>query len=217
MTKARVITIKDNERSRQTARRTITTGAKVGVEVLNWKATTPADDPEQIAEDKGIPLDGFREVYSRFDRCLSAFLSHHSLWEHCVEINEDILILEHDAVFVAPPPVISYHYGIVNLGKPSYGKHVQAPTLGLGKLVSKQYLPGAHAYLIEPSAAQMLIDTAKIEAGPTDVWINNARFNFIQEYYPWPVEVKDNFSTIQVERGCTAKHSWNGGLGYDII
>ena len=33
MTKARVITIKDNERSRQTARRTITTGAKVGVEV----------------------------------------------------------------------------------------------------------------------------------------------------------------------------------------
>ena len=111
MTKARVITIKDNERSRQTARRTITTGAKVGVEVLNWKATTPADNPEQIAEDKGIPLDGFREVYSRFDRCLSAFLSHHSLWEHCVEINEDILILEHDAVFVAPPPVISYHYG----------------------------------------------------------------------------------------------------------
>ena len=217
MTIARVITIQDNERSMQTARRTIKTGAKYNVEVLNWKATTPKDDPEQIAEDKGIPTEGFKEVYSRFDRCLSAFLSHHSLWEHCVEINEDILILEHDAVFVAPPPIITYHYGIVNFGKPSYGKHQQAPTIGLGAMHSKQYLPGAHAYLISPEAAKLLIDTAKIEAGPTDVWIHNSRFNFIQEYYPWPCEVKDNFSTIQVERGCLAKHGWNEGIGYDII
>ena len=88
MTIARVITIQDNERSMQTARRCIKTGAKVNVEVINWKATTPEDDPEQIAEDKGIPTEGFQEVYSRFERCLSAFLSHHSLWEHCVEINK---------------------------------------------------------------------------------------------------------------------------------
>ena len=66
-------------------------------------------------------------------------------------------------------------------------------------------------------SAKLLIETAKIEAGPTDVWIHNARFNFIQEYYPWPCEVKDNFSTIQVERGCLAKHGWNEGIGYDII
>jgi len=217
MTIARVITIQDNERSMQTARRCIKTGAKVNVEVINWKATTPEDDPEQIAEDKGIPTEGFQEVYSRFERCLSAFLSHHSLWEHCVEINEDILILEHDAVFVAPPPIISYNRSLINFGKPSYGRHQQAYRLGLGDLVSKQYLPGAHAYLVSPYAAMRLIETAQYEAGPTDVWIHNKRFDFIQEYYPWCCEAKDNFSTIQVERGCTAKHGWNGGLGYDII
>lgn len=217
MTIARVITIQDNQRSRQTAMRCIKTGAKFNVEVINWKATTPKDDPEKIAESKGIPIEGFQEVYSRFERCLSAFLSHHSLWEHCVAINEDILILEHDAVFVAPPPIISYNNGLVNLGKPSYGKHVQAPILGLGSLISKQYLPGAHAYIVSPIAAKKMIKRAKIDAGPTDVWIHNERFDFIQEYYPWCCEAKDNFSTIQVQRGCVAKHGWNEGIGYDII
>ena len=52
MTIARVITIQDNERSMQTARRCIKTGAKFNVEVINWKATTPKDDPEHIAESK---------------------------------------------------------------------------------------------------------------------------------------------------------------------
>ena len=35
------------------------------------------------------------------------------------------------------------------------------------------------------------------------------------EYYPWPVEARDSFTTIQKKEGCYAKHNY--GETYDII
>ena len=46
-----------------------------------------------------------------------------------------------------------------------------------------------------------------MEARPTDVFLNRNTFPFLEEYFPWPVEAKDSFTTIQSERGCTAKHN----------
>jgi hypothetical protein len=31
----------------------------------------------------------------------------------------------------------------------------------------------------------------------------------LEEYYPWPVEVRESFSTIQKTQGCLAKHMYN--------
>ena len=35
---------------------------------------------------------------------LGCFISHFSLWEKCIQLNEPIIILEHDALFLRPLP-----------------------------------------------------------------------------------------------------------------
>ena len=167
-----------------------------------------------MAEELGIPIQGFKEKYSRYENCLAAFLSHRRLWEWGVANNEEVLIFEHDAVVVDEIPDVVYR-GVLSYGHPSYGKWITPSTLGVNKLVSKQYLPGAHAYKVKPEAGKVLLETAKTHAGPTDVYIRNELFDFVEEYYPWPVVVKESFSTIQREEGCLAKHGY--GEGYQLL
>jgi len=212
--KSYVITLKGHEQSQQAASRCVKSGAKYGVTIETFTGYTPNDNPDQIAEQKGIPTKGFKEIYSRYERCLAAFLSHHQLWENCVKANEDFLILEHDAVFVNSIPG-TFKHPIVSLGKPSYGKYKNPNTLGEGPLTSKKYLPGAHAYHVTPAGALDLINKATRYAGPTDVFMHVDLFPYLQEVYPWPVEARDNFTTIQNENGCIAKHNY--GDTYEIL
>ena len=61
-----------------------------------------------------------------------------------------------------------------------------------------------------------LVETAKSgKAIPTDVYLNLDLFPFLEEYYPWPVEAQDSFSTIQNTNGCLAKHNY--GEGYQLL
>ena len=194
--------------SEKAASRCISSGKKFDLNIELFKGFTPEDYPIALAEELGIPLHNFHEKYSRYLNCLSAFLSHRRLWEWCAHNNEEVLIFEHDAVVTDFIPDVPYR-GVLSYGHPSYGKWVTPPTLGVNKLVSKQYLPGAHAYRVKPEAAKKLLETAKEHAGPTDVYLRNQLFDFIEEYYPWPVVVKETFSTIQQEAGCLAKHGYN--------
>lgn len=214
--KAFVIAIPTIEESMQCAQRCIKSAQQHGVQVQLKEAITPADEPEKIYESKGISLEKFRNNrYSRFHSCISAFLSHHSLWEECVDLNEEVLVLEHDAVFVSDlPPVLSFDK-VMSLGKPSYGKFNTPFSLGVNRLTSKPYFPGAHAYLLKPEGASELIKKAKTDAEPTDTFLNLNNFSWLQEYYPWPVEVKESFTTIQKTEGCMAKHGY--GEGYRIL
>ena len=194
--------------SEKCAARCITSAKKFGLKVELFRGVTPADHPIQLAEELNIPTAKFQEKYSRFENCLSAFLSHRRLWEWCAHNNEEVLIFEHDAVVTDFIPDVPYR-GVLSYGHPSYGKWVTPSTLGVNKLVSKQYLPGAHAYRVKPEAARVLLNQATQHAAPTDLYIRNSLFEFIEEYYPWPVVVKETFSTIQQEEGCLAKHGYN--------
>ena len=212
---AYVITIKGHAQSEEAAARCIESAKKYNIYVENHWAVTPTNtDLKQKLKTEGIRNNRFDERFSNLDNCISAFLSHYSLWKLSVDKTQSILILEHDAVFVNSIPK-SVAGDIVNFGAPSYGKFVQ-PKLGTGPLVSKQYLPGAHGYLVTPTGADMLAKKAKTMAAPTDVYIHNKTFpNIIKEYYPWPIEAHDYFTTIQKERGCKAKHNWK--KGYQIL
>ena len=212
--KASVITIIDNERSRQVADRCLQSASRNGLKVAYFRAITPKESPMKIASQENIPIDGFDEMYSRFSNCLSAFLSHYFLWKSTAAGTEPHVIFEHDAVMVSPmPPHIDGD--IVNLGKPSYGKFNTPSFLGVGPLTSKPYFPGAHAYYITPKGAAELIDKAKAVAGPTDVFINRDHFPNVKEYYPWLAEARDSFTTIQNKTGCAAKHNY--GETYEIL
>ena len=103
----------------------------------------------------------------------------------------------------------------MNIGAPSYGNAQTPNILGVNPLTSKPYFPGAHGYMITPAGAKMLISKAKTNAAPTDVFMSLSNFPTLQEYYPWAVEARDSFTTIQKQAGCLAKHSY--GETYDII
>jgi GR25 family glycosyltransferase involved in LPS biosynthesis len=202
-----VITILSNEKSVKVAERCIESGNKFDIDIKKFKAITPKDNPHAMMMQESInPYDFNNDKYSRIENMQSCFLSHYFLWKRSVELNEEITIFEHDVVIVDNIPNIEFK-GCVNFGRPSYGKFV-TPKNGIQKLVSKQYFPGAHAYRVNPEGAKKLIERSKIKSGPADVFLHNMNFNFLEEYYPWPVIADDSFTTIQKETGCLAKHNY---------
>lgn len=214
--KSYVITIMDNQRSVESAERCIDSGAQHGVAIEMWPAITPNNtDIMKLAETQGIGVDGFRGKYSRFENCVAAFLSHFSLWGQCYISNEEHQIFEHDAVIVSRIPEFIKHQGCISLGKPSYGRYNDPLVLAVNPLTSKRYFPGAHAYRVNPKGAKQLLAQAKVRALPTDVFLHLDTFPWLEEYYPWPVEAMDTFTTIQKVEGCLAKHSYK--KGYQII
>ncbi len=209
--KTYVITITNLDQSVEVSNRCIESAKKFGIEVETFNAITPKDNVYRIAEERGINLSGFDERYSRKENAIACFLSHHSLWDLSVRTNENIFILEHDAVFVSGFDQNIDFRGVLSLGKPSYGRY-STPRQGISPLTSKSYLPGAHAYIVKPKAAAELINMSKVLSKPTDVFIDRRVFSWIEEYYPWPVEVRDTFTTVQKTSGCVAKHSYREGF-----
>lgn len=214
--KSYVITIMENEKSKAAARRCMNSAGHFGYNVEEFHAFSPQNcDIHQLFKDEGLSIEGFKERYSRLDNCLCAFFSHYSLWKKCLEDKQEYMIFEHDAVMVdRVQPVLNYK-GCISLGKPSYGKYNTPESLGVNPLVSKPYFPGAHAYRLKPLGAEALINVATLDARPTDVYLDVRRFPFLEEYYPWPVDAQDWFTTIQNETGCIAKHNYREG--YEII
>ena len=211
-----VITIMDNQKSLAAARRCMNSAGHFGYNVEEFHAFTPQNcNIREKFKEEGLSIEGFREPYSRLDNCLSAFMSHYTLWKMCRDTKEELMIFEHDAVMIDRVPFVMNYKGVISLGKPSYGKYNTPSILGVNPLTSKPYFPGAHAYRIKPLGAEALINVATLDAMPTDVFIHRDRFPFLEEYYPWPCDAQDWFTTIQNETGCIAKHNYDDK--YEII
>lgn len=207
--KAFVITIKGHKGSEQVADRCIKTAARNGIKVEKFYGVTPKDKPGRIFEQEGLVSDYFAEKFSKAESAQAAFLSHYNLWKKCIDMNEPIIIFEHDAVVVAPLPSPFYFNKVITFSKPSYGFHRTPVIIGTGALAQKQYFGGAHGYAVKPQGAIELVESAVTNAGPTDVFLCLDNFPWLQEYYPWICEARDTFSTIQRTQGCVAKHCWN--------
>ena len=211
--KSYVITIKDLPKSVDIAQRCI--NSVKGHNVQMFEAFTPKNKPEALLESEGLPTKHFKEKYSNYENCMAAFFSHYTLWKWCAQEGIEYQIFEHDAVAVNDIPLVIPYDKVISLGKPSYGQYNTPTSLGVNQLQSKQYFPGAHAYRLKPEGAKELIERAKIDAGPTDIYLHLGRFPWLEEYYPWPVEARDHFTTIQKEEGCLAKHGY--GESYEIV
>lgn len=204
---ARVITLMDSPKSVASAQRCIESGKKFGVEVERLHAATPKHSGLEM-EMRRFPTGKFHNKWNRPGPAMGCFLSHYDLWLVSCLTRETVLILEHDAVFVgAIPEVREDEIHLVNLGKPSFGRFSTSEMTGIQTFFSnpRGYLKGAHAYLVTPKAASRIASHCN-EAEPVDLFLNNRRFPFMTEVYPWPVECHDDFSTIQNEEGCRAKH-----------
>ena len=218
MTKAYVITITKHPGSVRAANRLIkSSGGNMGGIIPEvFKAITPEDDVDKLFDWHHLSDKKFHDKYSKPKNAMACFLSHFMLWKHCVSTKEEIIIFEHDAVIMDMMRIHDIDYnGCISFGKPSYGKYKTPASLGVNKLISKEYFPGAHAYMIKPERAKELIEMAQKNASPTDLFLRNSNFDFLEEYYPWPVEVVESFSTVQKKEGCLAKHKYNENYEVD--
>lgn len=211
---AKVITLIQNPQSIEVAERCIESGKKNGLKIEMFRAITPSDEPLELLEREGIAPSKFDERYSRNLNCISAFLSHYTLWKECANQKETYVIFEHDAVMVDRIPPTTFPY-VMNIGAPSYGRFNTPKQIGVNPLTTKRYFPGAHAYMVTPAGAKLLVENAPMYAKPTDVYLNLDTFPWLNEWYPFVAEARDSFTTIQVEDGCLAKHNWK--KGYEII
>lgn len=150
--------------------------------------------------------------YSVPERAMSCFLSHYRLWKECAETDNCIMmIFEHDAIFTRnfDESILTKFKAILNIGAPSFGNFKTSNYQGIQPLFSKQYMPGAHAYIINTYGAKELISRIHGKPEPTDVYISNKRFpGLIEEYNPHFCIVDDSFTTVQLDNGCLAKHSY---------
>lgn len=213
--KGYVVTLFNLAQSMEVATRCIESGKKFNVDVVMFPAVYK-DISENEMEKENLKLGEYDHSYSNVWSVVGNFISQYRIWKLIAASQVPGVVLEHDAVFVDKIPEL--HYDIINLGKPSYGSFERKNKPGIYSMFSKGggYIPGAHGYFLTPTGAGKLVRKAKeIGIFPCDLFLNKKNFPEIMEVYPWCIEVRDSFTTIQKEKGCKAKHNYS--IEYGIL
>ena len=196
--KAYIITLTTHPKSTAAAKRCI---GSANIPISIFDAVTEEDAERIMREEKiiwkypwkGEQMDfkaGLRKsAYPTANplRRVACFLSHYMLWKMCVEKDEPIMILEHDAIFIKPFDETAFmkaECDIISLNDPrgatrraqEFHEKLQqghqtiqrVPTID--DLMIPQGLPGNSAYIIKPSGAKKMLNLVK-EYG---AWPNDA-------------------------------------------
>ena len=216
--KARVITLIDDEYSVRAAERCVDS-ANIPVEV--FMAVTRDDAPDLM---KDLELDwtwgtGYRGMIHKpyggdhWSR-VACFLSHYMLWTQCAKLDEELLILEHDAVFIRDFEPFEYDSicmindprGATPKGEWWAGEMIKRgegtwPKTEVFSNERPDGLAGGSAYLIKPHAAKLLLRIVDmVGAWPNDAIICRQLISGLQERYPFVTVVRDSQSTIRRDR-----------------
>jgi GR25 family glycosyltransferase involved in LPS biosynthesis len=221
--KAYVITLHNNEFSQRKANRCIETGKVVGkVDVEKFTAIDKTN-AQQVMKEHGLkwtyahnntkpalcPISGLKQIpyyNANLNSKIGCSMSHYLLYKKCVELDEPIIILEHDAVFIREMPEVDFK-GILQINDPrGAGKNgrrlsesmitrgavgVQPKTPNTTDPLVPDGIAGNSAYVIKPFAAQELID----KYHTLGIWPNDAimcvqLFPYLEEYYPFITRVE---------------------------
>lgn len=184
--KAYIITLFNNSISETAARICRESALRHGYEAEYFEASTGKSGREFLKREKIQPI----IVTGRADSAvlkhqrrwvsqpgtLGCYASHFRLWQRAVELQEPIVIFEHDALVLAPFPAIDWkdvlHFecegNITRLGTEWARDDCMETGTGLYRLKFRPVelpdlvcIPCGHAYAIKPHAAQALIDDAK--------------------------------------------------------
>tara|TARA_Y100001972_G_C7645011_1_gene324091 strand:- start:1576 stop:2025 length:450 start_codon:yes stop_codon:yes gene_type:complete len=145
------------------------------------------------------------------EKVFACTVSHARLWKLCVETSEEIMILEHDAIFTRKIEKFEWEGGVLGLNDPrgathSSGKYhnivssshgiKDAPWVG-DPLSMPQGLAGNSAYIIKPYFAEKLLNKLKEKGGwPNDSIMCKQFFkNELKVIYPYYTTVQGVQST----------------------
>lgn len=91
---------------------------------------------------------------------IACSLSHISLWVKCMELDQPIVILEHDAIMVKPYTIHEIYNGVVYLGSVDNLRtsEISKNLIPIQSAINKNwnFINRAHAYSIDPAAARKL-------------------------------------------------------------
>jgi len=173
--KSFVIRLKGQEPSETLAKECIESGKEFDIDIMPFDGIYGQENITEKTEELGIrPFsEGMKKGRLGVKGC---FLSHYSLWLHCLEINEPILICEHDAMFLDYLPVnindMFEEFLILDpfnkFSKSYVNDHSQShcndqsvieynnPSSRKKYGVTSEYAMGLQAYIIKPSAVKKL-------------------------------------------------------------
>ena len=193
-----IITIKGHplsEKESRECRESAKEFYKHDIEVFD--AITPSRGYKDILGDRPNIFDN----YPRPDRVACCFASHYLLWKKCIELNEPILILEHDAVFISEFPNVDFDmcctFGEPTYYRPQYIDFDTPKVDGIQTLTDKNFL-GHHAYAMKPEAAKIFVEDCDTTVlSPNDLWMTKEKYPWLQEYRPFPISAQKSASTVQ--------------------
>jgi hypothetical protein len=120
------------------------------------------------------------------------FFSHWQLWHKCLEINESIVVLEHDAVIQEPWRPIEIDEAMIKLHRYYKQKNIKYDD------DSGIWSPSTHAYCILPKHAEQLINFARTVGGyETDRMMGDQVLKVEHLGKPSLVERQNNYSTTE--------------------
>ena len=219
MIKSYVIYVSVAKRSVESAKKVVKAGKEIGgIDLELWDGVDKYHVWNEL-EKKDLKIIPVHKKYigSGYMDCEAAtFLSHMSLWEESIRIDDRILILEHDAIFFKK--FIDYKYdGILNLGIPNWGTRKWTDELDdiyIREKCTNEHYPfnvyddkfcqcdtkwlfGAHAYIITPKEAKKLINDAYNKGiFATDLFIRTEIVN-IADQLPHSIKQVADFTLIQ--------------------
>jgi hypothetical protein len=119
------------------------------------------------------------------------FLSHWKLWNLCIELDEPIIILEHDAVIKQSWKPLELGDSLIKLHRHYSGKKIKYDD------DSGHWSKSGHAYCISPNHAQTLINFVnKVGAYEVDI-IMGDKVLPVQHLSPSWVERQNSYSTTE--------------------
>lgn len=117
-----------------------------------WPAVNGYTVTEDTWRELGVELLQDRGKLRLRPGAQGCWLSHFTLWQHCVDIGQPIIVLEHDALVRDPWPDLDPREGVIKLHRPL--KLKQNSLTGL-------WGTGAWAYLISPEDSLRLIEGSR--------------------------------------------------------
>lgn len=186
-----VIAIKGHPVSERQLLECLSTGEK-----YNWKIKTFWGVNGKTITDDTWKAEG---IFPRLDKptmnrpgVQGCFLSHWSLWKKCLELNEPIIILEHDAVIQNFWSPIEIDEAVIKLHRYYKQKNLKYDE------DSGLWSPSGHAYCILPKHAKCLIDFVKSHgAFEADRLLGDKVIKLVHLGKPSLVERQNSYSTTE--------------------
>ena len=161
-----IITIEGNEKSQELAKRCKESCEEVGQPLVEYAAAFDGTKDGIVKVPnyyKGAPWLKWIKLHTDVlsPTQIAVYYSHFALWCRCLEMDQPIVILEHDAVMVKSFPAMPVYNSIVYLGSSEQYKDgngvYNIPPHGTAESGRNRFICRAHAYAIDSAIAKNLI------------------------------------------------------------